>query len=341
MLKVGVIGFGKMGMLHGALLNSTQQYTIAAICDKSLTMRVGFKKLYKNVHVYSDVSKMFKKEKLDVVIVTTPTFNHKDSVVAALQHGCAVFVEKPLAITSAQAQEIYKVANDLKLPVQVGFCNRFAPSIFKGRQMLHEKAIGAIKKVSGQMFIGDVFEKHMGWRYKKALSGGGVLMDFGIHLIDLLIWFFGDIYKVSAQSRMLYSLEVEDEVDANIVFTNGVIAECSTSWSKQEYRKSYSRIVILGTEGSLEITDQTLKRFDIHGDLLEDYTYPDLYDGCFMDIGGILFSKQMEDFLKLIDHKETYGCTPKEAIYVQRVIESIYKSAERNADVIIEVQNAN
>ena len=193
MYKAGIIGFGKMGMLHGALLSGSRKARIAALCDKSAVMRLGFKRVYKGVHTYNDAKKMLDQEKLDIVIVTTPTFNHEESVVMALESGCAVFVEKPLAITAEQASRIWKLSSEKKLPVQVGFCNRFFPSVSKAQELLEQNIIGSVEHIHAVMFIGDVFEEHTGWRYKPELSGGGALMDFGIHMIDLLIYFFGYI----------------------------------------------------------------------------------------------------------------------------------------------------
>ena len=332
MYKVGIIGFGKMGMLHGALLAGSRQATIAAICDKSAVMRLGFKHVYKNVHAYSDAKKMFEKERLDAVLVTTPTFNHKESVQLAVENKCAVFVEKPLAINAEQAQYICEMADAKNAVIQIGFCNRFLPSVLKAGELLEDKRIGKIEHVEAQMFIGDVFEEHTGWRYKPELSGGGALIDFGIHMLDLLIHFFGEIETVNAETKQLYSRLVEDEASVEILFKSGVVCDFETSWSKKEFRKSYTKMEIQGDAGRIVLTDQTLELFDMDGEKLEEYTYPDLYPGCFMDLGGLLLSYQMDSFLKNISgkklEKRMQGCTPYEALYVQRVIESIYRSAE-------------
>ncbi len=337
MYKVGIIGFGKMGMLHGALLGGTRQTRIAAICDRSAVMRLGFKHIYKNVHVYSDAKKMFEKEQLDIVVVTTPTFNHEESVRLALENGCAVFVEKPLAINTQQAEYICKLAKEKKAVIQVGFCNRFLPSALQAERLLRCGRIGKPTHVSAVMFIGDVFEEHTGWRYKPELSGGGALMDFGIHMIDLLIHYFGDVESVRGETKQLYSRLVEDEASAKIRFISGLECEFETSWSKEAFRKSYSKMEITGENGKMILTDQTLEVFDADGKKSEDYTYPDLYDGCFMDLGGLLYSYQMESFLRKINQESTgettEGCTPEQALYVQKILESIYQSAREHREV--------
>ncbi len=329
MHKIGIIGFGKMGMLHGALLNGSGWGKVVAICDKSFAMRVGFKKVYPDAHMYKDARKMVEKEDLDIVIVTTPTFNHMESALLALNNNCHVFIEKPLAITSAQAEKINEAAEEKHKVVQVGFCNRFASTLNYGKKLIEKGEIGNITQVDCVMYISDVFEPHVGWRYKKSLSGGGVLLDFGIHLLDILLWYFGAASCVRAEQKRLYSKEVEDELSTSLLFESGVRANLDVSWSKKEYRKSYTRLNIIGDAGKIEATDQTLMIYDGSGRLKQEFTYPDLYDGCFMDVGGLLFSHQMESFMDNIDKNEVCaGASAKEAVMVQKMIEEIYQKAE-------------
>lgn len=337
MYRVGIIGFGKMGMLHGALITGSKKAKICAICDKSAVMRIGFKRVYKDVNTYNDAEKMLNKEQLDIVIVTTPTFNHMQAIELAAQKGCAIFVEKPLAINTVQAQKIVDIEKQYNLPIQVGFCNRFCPSFEKAKHILKNKDMGEITRIKAEMYIADVFEEHMGWRYKPELSGGGALMDFGIHMLDLIIDFFGEIDVINGQTKKLYSKLVEDEASAEITFKSGIKCQFETSWSKEEFRKSYSRIEIHGNEKTMVVTDQTLDLFNMDRNTVESYSYPQLYSGSFIDIGGLLYSKQMDSFLQRVANKHKFenidGCTPKQALYVQKIVESIYLSARENREI--------
>ena len=86
---------------------------------------------------------------------------------------------------------------------------------------------------------------------------------------------------------------------------------------------------IKGSKGSMIVTDQTLDIYDLNGEKQKSYAYPQLYTGTFMDIGGSLFSEQMQCFLERIsydDFNKGEGCTPEQALYVQRVVEAIYQS---------------
>lgn len=328
MYKVGIVGFGKMGMLHGAILNGTREARLVAICDKSWVMRWGFKRVYPLVKTFDDIDKMLSKVDLDIVVIATPTFNHMESALKCINKGCHVFIEKPLATTYGQAQRIMQAAKKENVRVQVGFCNRFCPSISRGKEMVESGAIGEIKEAKAYMYIADVFEAHTGWRYSKKTSGGGVLMDFGIHMLDQICWYFGEVDHVEAVSERIYSKEVEDELKADIHYKNGIVVQLDTSWSKENYRKSYSKLEITGEAGKLTVTDQTLTRYDVNGNIMEDYSYPQLYPGAFMDIGGLNYSYQMEKFLNLVQGKD-HESNISDAVYDQFIIEKLYESAKK------------
>lgn len=327
MYKVGIVGFGKMGMLHGAILNGTREARLVAICDKSWVMRWGFKRLYPLVKTFDDIDKMLSKMDLDIVVIATPTFNHMESALKCIEKGCHVFIEKPLATTSEQAKRIMNAAKRKGVQVQVGYCNRFCPSISRGKEMIKNGIIGKVTDANAYMYIADVFEAHTGWRYSKKTSGGGVLMDFGIHMLDQICWYFGEVDYVKATSKRIYSKEVEDELKADIHYKNGITVQLDTSWSKEDYRKSYSKLEINGENGRLVVTDQTLTHYDIDGNVIEDYSYPQLYSGAFMDIGGLNYSYQMEKLLNIVKEKdnETNIC---EAVYDQLMVEKLYESAD-------------
>lgn len=329
MYNVGIIGFGKMGILHGALLNGTGRANLVAICDKSLVMRWGFKRVYPSVKVFENIEKMLEQSNLDLVIVATPTFNHMESALKCIDKGCHVFIEKPLAINYEQAETIRQTAEKKGVKVQVGYCNRFCPSITKGKQIIEAQGIGHIISAKACMYIADVFEAYSGWRYCKETSGGGVLMDFGIHMLDEICWYFGKIDSVQATSKRIYSKEVEDELNAVINFKNGIKVIFDTSWSKENYRKSYSKLEINGDRGKLIVTDQTLVRYDLEENIIEEYTYPQLYPGAFMDIGGLNYSYQIATLIELMD-SQCKTTNIQDAVYDQFIVEKLYESSEKN-----------
>lgn len=322
-IRTAVIGFGKMGLLHGSLVSIREDMELTAICEKTMFTRNAFKSVIKNVNFYSDYKKMIDKEQLDAIIITTPTFNHFEVAKYAAQHNIAVFCEKPLTLNGTEAQELANLFDEKKLPSLVGFSNRFFPTIAEGKRLVDEKVVGDIQSIKSEMYIGDVFKDNSGWRYDPKMSGGGALIDFGIHMVDMLDWYFGKIIAVEAKMKSVYSKNVEDEATATIYFENGLEASFETSWSKMEYRKSSPIITVEGTEGTLIVTEQTIDI--IKGDNVQKITYPDLYKGDYADIAGINYSLEMKAFVEEYNGEKS-NLDIAQGAYIQRIVDAMYES---------------
>lgn len=332
-IRTAIIGFGKMGLLHGALANMHTDMELCAICEKTLFTRNAFKSVMKDIRFYSDFKKMIQKEHMDAVIITTPTFCHEEEVRYATERNIAIFCEKPLAATGTAAKELADIVREKGIPSIVGFSNRFFPSISKGKEFVEKGAVGDIQSIRAEMYIGDVFKDNSGWRYNPEMSGGGALIDFGIHMVDLLNWYFGRITTVEAVTASIYSKYVEDEASATIWFENGLKADFVTSWSKENYRKSSPIITIEGTEGRLVVTEQTID-MERTGSK-ERITYPDLYKGNYVDVAGINYTLEMNAFVNECRGIKS-GMDIEQGAYIQRVIDAMYYSAKSKERIVVE-----
>jgi len=328
-MKFGIIGFGKMGILHGALLNSMDGVELSAICDSSKTVVKAFGKLKPNVACFVDYKKMIDTSDIDAVIVSTPTFLHAPIAQYAAQKKLHVFLEKPLALNAEEGKGIKKVVSDNNTKLMVGFSLRYNPSCMMAKQAIASGEIGQITQVRVEAFLSDVMREEKGWRFKKALSGGGVVIDFTIHAIDFLVWLLGPIAKLEASARSIVSREVEDEVQCDVTFENGALAQLKSSWSNPSYRKSYFRVVLEGSKGTIDVTDQTIETIRDDGEKKKLY-YPNLYDGYYIDIAGANFSSQMLDFKQYCMGEKTIETDIDAALYVQHIIDGIYTSAANN-----------
>ena len=328
-INVGVVGFGKMGMLHGALANSMDGMTLVAVTEKSRLVRMASKRIMKNVKQYSDYRKMIDKNNLDAIIVTTPTFNHLEVALHGAQKGISLFIEKPLSRKAQEAEMLQQIVNSQKVISMVGFNYRFLPSVLKGKELL--PSIGDIKIVKAYFKSGDILSEHEGWRFNPEISGGGVLIDFGIHLVDILSWFFGDVKSVNASQEMIHSESVEDEVTSKIIFKNGILADFETSWSCPQFRKPSLKIQIDAGDRALVITEQTVEI--IEGEKATIITEPDLYKGSYVDIGGIAYSLQMEAFYNSIISQEDSASNIANACCVHKIVDAMYQSAACKQEV--------
>jgi predicted dehydrogenase len=338
-MKIGIIGFGQMGIIHGALLTVMNDVEIIGIADTSKFMLNAFKSLLPRVKYFDSYEKMFKKCDLDAVIIATPSFKHAEIAIEAAKRGLHVFIEKPLSSNLRQALDLYETIKDKEIITMVGFCCRYIPTIAKAKGIILNNLLGKVISVSAESYVSNVLSEQTGWRYNRNISGGGVLIDYTVHIIDLLYWYFGEVQSVLGQTRSVYSKDVEDEVNAELKFKNGVLARVNSSWSRPEYRKSYMKIVVEAEKGKAIITDQTLDIEDTkeNESVNETHiTYPELYQGYYLDIGGPLYSIQMQNFVESIKNGKQPESNVASGLYVQRIIDLIYRSADQKMELNLE-----
>ena len=101
-LKVGVIGAGKMGLLHACIFNGLDQSVLSAFCEKKLLVSNVMKRIISRVKIHRDFREMLEKENLDIVVITTPVFLHKMMIESAMKHNLHIFVEKPLVMNGEE-----------------------------------------------------------------------------------------------------------------------------------------------------------------------------------------------------------------------------------------------
>jgi predicted dehydrogenase len=338
-MRVGIVGFGKMGMLHGALLNSIEGVEIAAIADTSKMVLKAFRSVLPRIKYFSSYEAMLDQCSLDAVIISTPSFSHIPIAKYAVNRNVNIFIEKPMSSNLEQAVDLYELLKEKPLVSMIGFSSRYIPTFLKGKEIIESNILGKIESVKAQAYIADVFTKQSGWRYNKSLSGGGVLIDVGVHMIDLLYWYFGKIASVMGSIKSIHSEYVEDEASAHLNFRNGLGVDFDCSWSKVGYRKLYLRMEIAGEKGEMIITDQNVTRKLHYTNDAEsgsiNLNYADLYEGYYIDLGEPQYSIQMKKFTETIKNKMRSDVDVEGGLYIQNIIDGIYTSAGQRKEIIL------
>ena len=254
MLKVGIVGLGKMGILHAGVVSALEGISLSGLCETEGIIRRMAEKLIPNVPIYGEVAEMVTKQSLDAVMIAAPIHSHIGVIRTLLESGCtAIFTEKPLASNAKDAVEAAKTAAEKRVITMVGYQKRFSPLFQRAKFLLEKQAIGQVQFFKAYSYISDVFRQGSGWRFKK--GSGGTLIELGPHLLDLLLWYFGGVLKVSAKQLGLYSKEVEDYVHAGAEFDSGVFGTVDVSWSMRNYRLPEICIEIQGADGTLKVSD--------------------------------------------------------------------------------------
>jgi predicted dehydrogenase len=259
-LKVGIVGLGKMGILHAGIINSIPNTSVTAICEKESFLSSAARTfLPKRISVYKDHQTMVAEEQLDAVCVTTPIGTHASIVDDLLRSNTALsmFVEKPLASSYGEAQIACEASARSRGVNMVGFQKRFSPVFQKAKQLIDQEIVGDLMFFRGYCFSSDVLREGSAWRFRK--NTGGVLLDSAPHLLDLLIWFFGEPTTTAAVKKQVYSREVEDYVHAVFSYESGLQGHVDACWSVPNFRLPEFLIEIYGKEGILSVTDDYMK----------------------------------------------------------------------------------
>lgn len=255
-MRVGVIGLGKMGLLHAGIINSVQDANVTAVCEKEPFFVAAAKALLpKRIGIYRDYQEMVAEEQLDAVFVTTPISTHASIVSDLIKSsmGLSIFVEKPLAASYEQARATCDAAGRSRGVHTVGFQKRFSPVFGKARDFIEQKIIGEPILFKAYCFSSDVLRRGSAWRFEN--SSGGVLLDLAPHLLDLLIWFFGEPNVIFAIKKHVYSSEVDDYVHAVMSYESGLHGSIDACWSISNFRLPEILVEIYGKNGMLAVTD--------------------------------------------------------------------------------------
>lgn len=310
MIKVAIIGLGKMGMSHCAILGAHPDVDMAAMCDTDSLLQSAFQKLTK-IRCYTDYQKMICEVKPDAVYVVTPTKLHYDMVMFAMEHGCHVFCEKPFSMNPIEGQKMAEYAKEHNLVNQVGYHNRFIGTFNEMRRLLEAGVIGKPFHFMGEAY-GPVVLKSKGstWRSDKK-KGGGCVMDYAAHVLNLINYVTQSklIDAKGTYMPSIFSKDVDDAVYSTLYLENGLCGQLSVNWSDDTHRKMTTSIKIEGDGGKMEADATTLKIYVKEADKKEcldkgwNTKYlTDLTDQVFFNLRGEEYSGEDDYFIQCIKH---------------------------------------
>lgn len=259
MIRTVLIGLGKMGLSHQAIINAHPDIDLVGVCDTSEYL-LGILSKYAKANTYTDYRKMLAELKPDAAVIATPSKFHAQMVRDALNANSHVFCEKPFSLDTKQGAELAALAEQKKLVNQVGYHYRFVATFHEAKRLLELNAIGRVHHVRAEAYGPVVLRPKGGtWRTEKS-EGGGCLYDYASHAIDLLGYLVGKPQSVSGTILgQLYSRDVEDEVYSTLHFDNGITGQLSVNWSDESYRKMYTKITLWGEQGRIDANRQEIQ----------------------------------------------------------------------------------
>lgn len=335
-VRIGIIGFGRMGLTHYSIINTHPAVEMTAIADTSTMMLNMIKKYLPGVKMFEDYKDLLNSGLVDAVIVCTPSVMHFDVCKMAAEKGINVFCEKPFTTSPAQAKELADIFEQKGLVNQVGYVYRFDAVFGKVKEMLGQQLIGKVVHTNVQFLSSTIskMQPEKGWRSKRE-NGGGATYEMGSHVIDLMEFFFGKPQKViGTLMNQVYSEAVEDISEAQMVYEDGMSANIHVNWSDYTYRKPMLKLDIHGTKGKIQADLYGYKVFlreeNKEAGLPEGWTSVPMNmipDPCPFYVRGTSFTKQLYEFANaILENRKSEGCLFREAVDTQEVIHTIFEN---------------
>jgi len=254
LVKMGVIGLGRMGQLYTNLLSSqihgAKLYAVAEIHEQARSRVAGE---FDITRAFADFHELLALPELDAVIIATPTSTHHDLVVAAAEAGKAILCEKPLALTLAETRSAQEAVARAQVPLQVGFMRRFDAAYQKAKTLIDSGQIGfpvTFKSLSRDPFCPRP-------EYADPAKSGGLILDMAIHDFDLARWLMSsEVERVTAEGTTLVCkvLESVGDIDnalINMRFVSGALGNVEVS--RNAFYGYDIRTEILGSEGAVTV----------------------------------------------------------------------------------------
>jgi predicted dehydrogenase len=251
MIRTAMVGLGKMGLSHLAILRAHPAIDLVAGCDSTAYLTDILEK-HAGLKCYADLDRMLDAEKLDALVVATPSKLHASMVQRALDKGLHVFCEKPFVLDVADGERLSALAKKNSKVTQVGYHYRFVGAFKEAARIVASGALGTVHHVRAEAF-GPVVLRRKGGTWRSAKSeGGGALYDYACHAIDLVNFVVGAPTEVGGVVRAsVFSRDVDDEVYATLRFEGGASGQLSVNWSDESFRKMSTRISVWGTNGRI------------------------------------------------------------------------------------------
>ncbi|MDR1992011.1 MAG: Gfo/Idh/MocA family oxidoreductase [Nitrososphaerota archaeon] len=325
-LKIGVVGLGKMGIMHACLLNTMPNVEVQALCDKSRLIRTIAKRSFKDATVTDSLDK-FADLNLDAIYMLTPIPIHYPLIKQIYTKKLAkhIFVEKTLTSNYNQSAELSTIAQTQDSITMVGYMKRFSTTFNQAKQLLEEQAIGKPESFKAYAFSSDFANTPKSTPASNAR--GGVIEDLGSHIADLAVWFFGDLTVTDTKINSQLSPTSEDDLSFNVTTKQGLPGHFDVSWCKQNYRMPEFNLSIQGTTGNLDVNDDEVK-LTLKNSPPKHWYRHDMNDNVGFLLGGPEYYRENQYFIQSILSKTPPESNFKNTLSVDYLLEQVRRQSK-------------
>jgi len=240
-INLGVIGLGFIGKVHLRNCLNLKSVRVVAAADSS-KKALNYARNFGVKQLFTDYNELLKLKDLDAIIIALPTHLHAECAIKAMEEGKHVFLEKPIARNVEEGQKIVSASKKNCVKFMVGYPLRFVPEFVNLKSQMESGILGDIQLAYGvNIAAGPFFHRAEStiprpvpeWWLNKELTGGGVLVDLGCHMINLLRWYFGEVTDVKARLGYRFNFDFEDYATCIMDFEFGASAVVNVGWFSQ------------------------------------------------------------------------------------------------------------
>ena len=326
-INFAILGCGMIASVHADAISKIPNAKLVAVCDNDFERAKAFAS-EKNITAYNNLKEMISCEEIDSVCVCTPSCFHKDNTIELLNYDKHVVVEKPMAFTASEADEIILACKKSNKLVTVISQLRYSSDVNKVKSLVESGAFGTISLVELSMkyYRSPEYYSSSPWKGKLKFDGGGALMNQGVHGVDLLQYVLGGVKKVvGATKTLIHDIEVEDTAVAIVEFTNGALGTIVAS--SCAYPGFERTIKIQGSNGYVILTENKISKIMLNGvESSETEAIKSISASDASKLDGDYHKIQLTNFINAVNGKEPLLIDASEGKKAIEIIEKIYKT---------------
>jgi predicted dehydrogenase len=336
-LKVGIAGYGVVGKRRRACIDRNPHLTTVAVSDIAFG---GEGMTEDGIRFFPDFTSLFAQD-IDVLFVCLPTYLSAEATIGGLGRGLHVFCEKPPGRTVEDIRNVMAVEkNHPRLKLKYGFNHRYHDSVIEAKRIIENGEYGRVINIKGIYGKSSIIPFSGGWRSERRYAGGGILLDQGIHMLDMIRYFAGDFEDVkSFVSNDYWHHDVEDNAYAIMRNSDGCVAMIHSTATQWQHR---FRLEVTLQEALLELTG-ILSGSKSYGE--ESLKCVPRKDGS--DVGSFTetitsylednsWRDEVNEFAEVIVHdRQVENGTSTDALKVMELVYAIYKADRRWRDAFL------
>ena len=352
-MRLGIIGAGAIGEKHAAAAAAVG-VEVRRVVDRDVARAAALAATF-DAASSAEPDAVWDDPEVDAVVIGVPNCFHKPLALDAMRAGKDVLLEKPMALSATECDELIDTAEETGRLLQIGYVHRFTAVGAGARRLVEAGELGAVHHAKAHLTIRRGIPGLGGWFTTKAMSGGGCLIDLGVHLVDLALHLMGQPQAVAVSGKA-YSVfgkkmrdyvyesmwagppnydgvfDVDDHATALVTFGDGSTLDLQVSWACNMPTGTApdSMIALLGDRGGLS--------FELFGDhlLLRHEVAGRNTDSKLLLPEADQMARQMVDFAEACSSRERgLGATPHQGRKVQAIVDAVYRSSDENAPVTL------